>query len=952
MNRQRIRACVLSSLLVALILANSIIVFAATKKPVKLEIITYPKTISYTVGDELVTRGLSLRVTYDDSSSTVISKGYTTSYDFSSTGNKTVTINYSESSVSLKTEYQVTVYDKTMLETENIDINPDSYFELPVNITGNCGFMGIDINVSYDADILTPMSVIKGELITDGLFDDSVATAAAGSFDVIWSGSSEITSAGQLCTIKFYCNKNAEAGKTSVSISTVRKNTYKENYNTIAFSDAVSEVNVIEKTQPVEKKNLSDLVVEMIGWDVSESKSSPKLSGNSGNGIVTYTYAQIDEMQYTSSVPSKAGTYIVKASVEETDEYNAGVATCVFTITDKNSDPKPIVKKALSNLSVVMNGWDVSDTKSTPVITGNDGNGKVTYSYASVGENEYTSNIPSKAGTYIIRALVEETELYSAGVATCIFTITDKGSEPVPVEKKPLSDLTLVMAGWDVNETKSEPMLSGNLGNGNVTYTYAQIDENTFTSEIPSKPGKYIIKAEVAETEFYKSGIATCVFTITNIDKPIVRINATKQTVKYEKGSTLDLSDLVVEAEYNGGLYKKVTDYTTNAASIDMNVIGEKILIITYSDQGTTKSTEIKINVVDKRDNHENHNKYSLVEEVPATCVKDGTKEYYICDDCGRMFEDNAGKKEIEKPVVIPKTGHAYVNVVTKATLNNNGYTVKQCTKCKDETDKTVIYRPKTIDLSKGTFSYTGKNQKPDVVIKDENGKIISKTNFDIAYDKNCKTIGKHKVKVTFKGNYTGSIEKYYTIIPASTKIKGLTNTSSGIKLTWNKAQCDGYKIYRSINGKGLKLVKSITKLSTVSWIDSSAKTNGYKYTYVVCPYKKVNGEVYKSSMKEIKRCTYISVEKITGIKNQSSGKMSVKWIKNTKATGYQVQYSTRKSFSSAVMKTYRKKNVVSASYGKLRKGTTYYVRVRAYNKGTSTVYGAWSSVKKIKIAK
>ncbi|MDD6405399.1 MAG: bacterial Ig-like domain-containing protein [Clostridiales bacterium] len=503
---------------------------------------------------------------------------------------------------------------------------------------------------------------------------------------------------------------------------------------------------------------------------------------------------------------------------------------------------------------------------------------------------------------------------------------------------------------WDGTELDEKSIKDGTI----LTLTF-EISKEAKAGE------KYIISALTEDAVDYnlnpvkiaiQSGSLSIGDDSSVVDNSLVGINATKQTVKYEKGSTLDLSDLVVEAEYNGGLYKKVTDYTTNAASIDMNVIGEKILIITYSDQGTTKSTEIKINVVDKRDNHENHNKYSLVEEVPATCVKDGTKEYYICDDCGRMFEDNAGKKEIEKPVVIPKTGHAYVNVVTKATLNNNGYTVKQCTKCKDETDKTVIYRPKTIDLSKGTFSYTGKNQKPDVVIKDENGKIISKTNFDIAYDKNCKTIGKHKVKVTFKGNYTGSIEKYYTIIPASTKIKGLTNTSSGIKLTWNKAQCDGYKIYRSINGKGLKLVKSITKLSTVSWIDSSAKTNGYKYTYVVCPYKKVNGEVYKSSMKEIKRCTYISVEKITGIKNQSSGKMSVKWIKNTKATGYQVQYSTRKSFSSAVMKTYRKKNVVSASYGKLRKGTTYYVRVRAYNKGTSTVYGAWSSVKKIKIAK
>ena len=90
----------------------------------------------------------------------------------------------------------------------------------------------------------------------------------------------------------------------------------------------------------------------MTGWDVSGTKSTPKLSGNLGKGKVTYTYAQINGATYTSTVPSKAGTYIVKAVVEETEEYNAGVATCVFTVTDKNSEPKPTVKKSLKNLSL------------------------------------------------------------------------------------------------------------------------------------------------------------------------------------------------------------------------------------------------------------------------------------------------------------------------------------------------------------------------------------------------------------------------------------------------------------------------------------------------------------------------------------------------------------------------------------------------------------------------
>ena len=608
MNRQQIRAFVFSTLLVMLIFVNSVIALAATRKPVKLEIVTYPKTVNYTVGDEVVTRGLTLRVTYDDSSSDVISKGYTTSYNFSTAGEKKVTIAYSENGVSLKSEYQVTVYNKPLLKTENTEITPDSYFELPVNISGNCGFMGVDVNVSYDANVLTPISVSKGELITDGLFDDSVATSAAGAFDVIWSGSSEIADNGQLCVIKFYCNKDVEVGKTSVSVSTVRKNTYKENYNTIVFNNVTSEISVIKKVQPVEKKNLSNLVVEMTGWDVSGTKSTPKLSGNLGKGKVTYTYAQINGATYTSTVPSKAGTYIVKAVVEETEEYNAGVATCVFTVTDKNSEPKPTVKKSLKNLSLVMNGWDVSGTPSAPVLTGNDGKGKVTYSYALVGESEYTSVVPSKAGTYIARATVEETEEYSAGITTCIFTITDKSSEPVPVEKKLLANLTLVMAGWDVSGTKSTPVLTGNDGDGKVTYSYALLGTSDYSEAVPDKAGTYVIKAVVEETENFYGGVTTCIFAITDNVKPQPVVKK-KQTIITAFGTTVKTygdkaKSLGAKTTGNGKLTyvssnKSVVTVSSNGL---VSIKGTGKAVVTIKASATTKynSAVKKITIVVK----------------------------------------------------------------------------------------------------------------------------------------------------------------------------------------------------------------------------------------------------------------------------------------------------------------------------------------------------------------
>lgn len=49
------------------------------------------------------------------------------------------------------------------------------------------------------------------------------------------------------------------------------------------------------------------------------------------------------------------------------------------------------------------------------------------------------------------------------------------------------------------------------------------------------------------------------------------------------------------------------------------------------------------------------------VEGQAASCGKDGYQAYYICDLCNKLFADEAGETEIEKPLVIPATGeHTY----------------------------------------------------------------------------------------------------------------------------------------------------------------------------------------------------------------------------------------------------------------------------------------------------
>ena len=94
-----------------------------------------------------------------------------------------------------------------------------------------------------------------------------------------------------------------------------------------------------------------------------------------------------------------------------------------------------------------------------------------------------------------------------------------------------------------------------------------------------------------------------------------------------------------------------------------------------------------------------------------------------------------------------------------------------------------------------------------------------------------------------------------------------------------------------------------------------------------------------------------IKKQKVTKIKKQKS-KCQITFLKMSDVSGYQLQYATKKSFANKVTKTIQlKKNTKVIK--KLKKGKTYYFRVRSYKKvDGKTYYGTYSKVKKVKIQK
>ncbi|MGN1344157.1 MAG: family 20 glycosylhydrolase [Traorella sp.] len=100
------------------------------------------------------------------------------------------------------------------------------------------------------------------------------------------------------------------------------------------------------------------------------------------------------------------------------------------------------------------------------------------------------------------------------------------------------------------------------------------------------------------------------------------------------------------------------------------------------------------------------------VEAKEATCSEDGNIEYYVCEDCGRLFKDEACTQEITiEDTIIKANGHE-VEIVNKkeATCTEEGYTGdKVCSKCGEVLEKGEVIPKLDHHYEDGKCSECGK---------------------------------------------------------------------------------------------------------------------------------------------------------------------------------------------------------------------------------------------------
>lgn len=219
-----------------------------------------------------------------------------------------------------------------------------------------------------------------------------------------------------------------------------------------------------------------------------------------------------------------------------------------------------------------------------------------------------------------------------------------------------------------------------------------------------------------------------------------------------------------------------------------------------------------------------------------ATCTAEGYSGDIYCTKCGLCLSTGQ---------VIKKKAHTYKWYTTAATWSKNGVSEKRCAVCRYSAAKNKVYRVAGVKLSKSTYTYNGKVQKPKVTVKDSKGNTLTAgKHYTVSYSGGCKNVGRYSVKLTLKGAYKGTKTYTFTIVPKGTTVAKLQGGKKSLTVKWKaqKTQTTGYQLQYST-------AKNFTK-NTTKWINvgnnkSTAKTvkklkAKKKYYVRIRTYKKV----------------------------------------------------------------------------------------------------------------
>ncbi len=226
--------------------------------------------------------------------------------------------------------------------------------------------------------------------------------------------------------------------------------------------------------------------------------------------------------------------------------------------------------------------------------------------------------------------------------------------------------------------------------------------------------------------------------------------------------------------------------YGTATVSFNITIKTPKVVLNKYSITADCNDTTATLKVTTQPSGQ--HVTYSFSDK---NVVRRGSGDNLILDEDGTAtvmvsFTYNGITYTATCKVTVDREHHPTTKTIP-ASFGKNGQVVRSCENCGLQYSSTTIYAPTSIALSTSIYTYNGAVRTPNVVVKDATGKALTKnTHYTATYPSGRKNAGTYKIKITFKGRYTGT--KYVSFVIKPIDISKCTAKLSATSYTYNGA--------------------------------------------------------------------------------------------------------------------------------------------------------------------
>ena len=520
-----------------------------------------------------------------------------------------------------------------------------------------------------------------------------------------------------------------------------------------------------------ENKNSNEFTqpLAITGWTYGETANTPTAVAK--YGTIKYTYSNTADGTYTEEVPINAGTYYVKATVEETADYSGLESNAVeFTILPKtintaitqltapvkNEVPQTEIETDEYTATVVWSpevtdkfGYDTVYTATITITP------KTNYTVKGIAENGYT----------VSGAEIVTNEADSATV-TVVYSAT---------ENKNSNEFTqpLAITGWTYGETANTPTAVAKYGT--IKYTYSNTADGTYTEEVPINAGTYYVKATVEETADY-SGLESNAVEFTILPKTInTAITQLTAPVKNEVPQTeIETDEYTATVVWSPEVTDKFgydtvytatititpkTNYTVKGIAENGYTVSGAETVTNEADSATVTAVYSATGSYDTVDTNEFTKPLEIVgwtygdtPNAPTATAKYGTIKYTYSTAADGEYSE----------IVPTDAGTYYVKATVEET---DKYTGLESDAVEFVIGKKILTNDNITKIADQT--YTGEEIKPVIEVKDGDKILVLDTDYTVAYEKNIKASEEAKAKVEMiSNNYEGTLEKLFTILP------------------------------------------------------------------------------------------------------------------------------------------------------------------------------------------